>query len=88
MLTRIKALVAAGLRVSIAKLPDGSVDVHICDYSRHCESASQEYSWDRDVDATIEAAVAQAERYLVARDGLSDEARIERALAVECAEVD
>jgi len=93
MMTRIKALVAAGLNIELASLGTISTKVFavvISDPRSGSAEVAGCYGWQHggDIDATIEAAVAKAERYLVERDGLTDEARIERALAVDYAEVD
>ena len=81
MLSRIKALVASGMRVGFSGLEsvEGGTIFSVCifDSSRDCHLVASEYDWQNNgnADATIESAVSQAERYLArkADDALKTE---------------
>jgi hypothetical protein len=93
-MNRIKSLAFSGLNVSFSTIDvEGKtvLAVHISDRLWDCHSVARNYDWQHGGDgaATIEAAVASAERYLSRKHGVdSDEYRAECALSVAMAEVD
>ena len=84
-LSRILALVAAHLNVSLSPCGDTPFSVHITDIARGCHLVAIAYAWRHggSVDATLEAAVSAAERYVARRD--VDEQRALAAIVEDAA---